>query len=100
MGCSTGICVRSIVVSNIHIYVAGTRVNVSEETEQNLGAMFDSNCTMVSNLNSVHLRNIGEVMKLLTEDATKKVMHHLVISQIDYCNVLLSGIQQDTMAKL
>ena len=27
-------------------------------------------------------------------------MQNLVISRIDYCNALLSGIQQDTMAKL
>ena len=68
--------------------------------------MFDPSFTMVSHVNSVvkkasfHLRNIGKVRKLLTEDATKKVMQNLVISQIDYCNALLSGIQQDTLAKL
>ena len=61
---------------------------------------------MVSRVNSVakkasfHLRNISKVRKLLTEDATEKVMQNLVISQIDYCNAFLSGIQQDTLAKL
>ena len=80
------------------------RVKVSEEPVRNLGAMFDSNFTMVSHVNSVlkkasfHLRNIGKVRKLLTEDATKKVMQNLVIFQTDYCNALLSGIQQDTLA--
>ena len=49
---------------------------------------------------SFHLINIGKVRKLLTEDATKKVMQNLVISRIDYCNALLSGIQQDALAKL
>ena len=81
--------------------VAGTRVNVSEPV-RNLGAMFDSNFTMVSHVNSFvkkasfHLRNIGKVRKLPTKDATKKVMQNLVISQINYCNALLSGTQQDT----
>ena len=83
--------------------VAGT---VSEEPVRILGAMFDLNFTMVSRLNSVvkkasfHLRNIGKVRKLLTEDATKKVVQNLVISRINYCNALLSGIQQETLAKL
>ena len=70
----------------------------------NLRAMFDSNFTMVSHVNSVvkkasfHLRNIGKVRKLLT---TKKVMQSLVIYRIiDYCNALASGIQEDTMTKL
>ena len=49
---------------------------------------------------SFHLRNIGKVRKLLTEDATKKVMQNLVISRIDYVNALLSGVQQYTIAKL
>ena len=85
---------------NIHtLDVAGTRVNVSEEPVRNLGAMFESNFTMVSHVNSVvkkasfHLRNIGKVRKLLTENATKKVMQSLVISRIDYCNAY--SIQQD-----
>ena len=68
--------------------------------------MFDSSFTIVSHVNGViqkasfHLRNISKVRKLLTEDATKKVMQNLVSSPNDYCNGLLSGIQQDTLAKL
>ena len=94
---------KQLVKVNIQsLDVAGTRVNVSEEPVRNLGAMFDSNFTMVSHVNSFvkkasfHLRNIGKVRKLLTKDATKKVMQNLVISRIDYCNALLSGTQQDT----
>ena len=61
---------------------------------------------MVSHVNSVvkkvsfHLRKSGKVRKLLTEDAKKKAMQNLLISRINYCNALLSGIQQDIIAKL
>ena len=86
-------------------HVTGTSVNVSAEAGQNLGTTFDSNFIMAFHVKSVvekarfHLKNIGKVGKLLTEDAKKTVMQNLVISRIDYCNALLSGIQQDTMAK-
>ena len=40
-------------VNTQSIDVAGTRVNVSEEPVRNLGAMFDSNFTMVSQVNNV-----------------------------------------------
>ena len=37
---------------------------------------------------------------MLTEDATKIVMHSLVLSRLDYCNALIIGIQRDLIAKL
>ena len=56
-------------VNNQFLDDAGTHVNVSEELVQKLGAMFDSNFTMVTHVNSVvkkatfYLRNIGKVRK-------------------------------------
>ena len=70
-------CITFEVVTDVLLI---SRVNVSEEPVQNLGAMFDSKFTMVFHVNSVlkkaiyHLGNIGKVRKLLTVDATKRVM--------------------------
>ena len=86
--------------------VAGTDVSVASEPVRNLGAMFDSLLIMAPHVKSVvkkssfHLRNIGKVRRVLTEDATKTVMQSLVMSRLDYCNALLIGIQQDMIAKL
>ena len=86
--------------------VAGIDVQVSSEPVRNLGALFDSQLSMAPHVNSVikkssyHLRDIGRARKLLTEDATKKVMQSLVISRLDYCNGLLAGIHQEQIAKL
>ena len=98
---------EQLVEVNIQSFdVGGIRVNASEEPVRSLGAMFDSYSAMVSHVisdvkeASIDLRNIGKIRKLITEDATKKVMQNLIISRIDYCNALLSGIQQDTLAKL
>ena len=86
--------------------VAGTDVSVAFEPVRNLGAMFDSQLIMAPHVKSVvkkssfHLRNIGKARRVLTEDATKTVMQSLVMSRLDYCNALLTGIQQDLIAKL
>ena len=44
--------------------------------------------------------NIGKARRVLTEDATKRVMQSLVMSRLDYFNALLIGIQHDLIAKL
>ena len=73
---------------------------------RNLGAMSDSQLIMAPHVKSVvkksnfHLRNFGKARRVLTEDATKTVMQSLVMSRLDYCNVLLIGIQPDLIAKL
>ena len=85
--------------------VAGTDVSVASEPVRNLGAMFDSQLIMAPHVKSVvkkssfHLRNIGKARRVLTEDATKRVMQSLVMSRLDYCNALLIGIKQDLIAK-
>ena len=79
--------------------VSGMDVSVASEPVRNLGAMFDSQLIMALHVKSAvkkssfHLRNIGKVRRVLTEDATKTVMQSLVMSRLDYCNVLLIGIQ-------
>ena len=84
---------------------AGTDVCVASEPVLNLGAMSDSQLIMAPHVKSVvkkssfHLRNIGKARRVLIEDATKTVMQSLVMSRLDYCNVLLIGIQPDLIAK-
>ena len=68
--------------------------------------MFDSQLIMAPHVKSVvksssfRLRNIKKVRRVLTEDAAKSVMQSLVKSRLDYCNALLTGIQQDLIDKL
>ena len=40
----------------------------------------------------MHVRNIGRIRRYLTEDATKTIVHALVISRLDYCNAVLYGL--------
>ncbi len=79
---------------------------MSSEPVRNLGVLYDSQLSMAPHVNNVvkkssfHLRNIGKARKLLTDDATKKILQSLVMSRLDYCNALLTGIQLGLITKL
>ena len=47
-----------------------------------------------------HLRSIGLARKMLTVAATKQLVQALVISRLDYCNSLLTGIPTSLMSRL
>ena len=46
------------------------------------------------------LRNIYKIRRFITVDATKQLVHACVISNIDYCNVLLYGLPSNILSKL
>ena len=46
------------------------------------------------------LRNIGHIRRYLTNDATQSLVNGLVASRLDYCNALLSGLNQTSINKL
>ena len=48
----------------------------------------------------LELRRISSVRHVLTVDATKTLVTSLVLSRLDYCNSLLSGIPQQLIDKL
>ena len=48
----------------------------------------------------LELRRISSVRQVLTVDATKILVTFLVLSRLDYCNSLLSGIPQQLIDKL
>jgi hypothetical protein len=46
------------------------------------------------------IRKIGSIRKYLTADATKTLVVSLVISRLDYCNILLAGLPQNLLDKV
>ena len=56
------------------------------------------NCVSSSML--YHLRNIGSIRRLLTQEATTMLIHSLVTSRLDYCNILYHGIPDKQLNKL
>ena len=47
-----------------------------------------------------HLRNIGSIRRLLTKEATAMLIHSLITSRLDYCNILYHGIPNKLLNKL
>ena len=47
-----------------------------------------------------HLRNIGSIRNMLTDDACSQLIHSLVTVCIDYCNYLLYGMPDSTLFRL
>ena len=47
-----------------------------------------------------HLRNIGSIRRLLTQEATAMLIPSLVTSRLDYCNILYHGILDKQLNKL
>ena len=72
----------------------------------NLGVVCDQPLSMIQHVNSVcrvgymHVRNIGRIRRYLTEDATKKIVHALVTSRLDYCNAVLYGLPASVTNKM
>ena len=75
-------------------------------TARNLGVIMDQYLDMSSHMASVckvcyhGLRSIWKIHQFLTKEATKTLVHAIVITKLDYCNSLLYGINQCLIAKL
>ena len=73
---------------------------------KNLGCWFDQQLSMGTQINKIcsasyfHLHNIRCRRKYLSTESTKKLVHALVTSRIDYCNNLLYGLPQTQLPKL
>ena len=95
---------QSLEVQSIN--VAGAVIRFSKVPIRNLGVLFDSALSMDHHVRGVvrsasyHLRNIGIVRKLLTDDATKRLCQSMVLSRIDYCNSTLAGVSESSLDKL
>ena len=48
----------------------------------------------------MHIRNIGSIRRYLSPEAAKLLVHSLVISRLDYGNVLLYGLPQTQLSRL
>ena len=47
-----------------------------------------------------HLRNIGKIRKFINTDTCRTAVVSLVLSRIDYCNALLTGLKQHDLQRL
>ena len=82
-----------------------THIPISDSVK-NLGVILDSSLTMTNFVSATtracyfHLRRISQIRKYLTTEATTKLVVSLILSRIDYCNSLLSGLPDSTIHSL
>ena len=82
-----------------------TSIPISDSVK-NLGVVLDSSLTMTNFISATaracyfHLRRISQIRKYLTTKATTKLVVSLILSRIDYCNSLLSGLPDSTIHTL
>ena len=73
---------------------------------RNLGVIFDDSLSMKEQVTRVchsayfEIRKISTIRKYLTTEATKTLVTSLVISRLDYCNVLLAGVPQSLLDRI
>ena len=75
-------------------------------TVKNLGFLMDSSLTLKNQVVNVKkkcfatLRNISKIRYLLSKDHLKTIVNSLVVSCLDYCNVMYYGINQNLLTQL
>ena len=83
----------------LSLQLCNTTIPISESAK-NLGVHLDSTLCMQNFVSQTakscyyHLRRISLIRKHLTTEATVKLVLCLIMSRIDYCNSLLSGVNQ------
>ena len=91
---------------SITTVVVDQQTIASTEKVRNIGVDFDSEMDMRAHIAKTaqtcfyHLRHLHEIRRLLGHDVTCTVATALVLSRIDYCNAVLSGLPQSTIAPL
>ena len=77
-----------------------------QSTVELLGVSLDESLTLESHVNGIvsscyyHLRNVGKMKCHLTKADLLSLVHSVVSSKLDYCNVILFGINKDVMNRL
>ncbi|XP_075036592.1 uncharacterized protein LOC142098048 [Mixophyes fleayi] len=92
-------------IPDISISVDNMTINPTPQARC-LGVILDSRLSFVPHIDSIskscyiHLKNISRIRTYLTQDTAKTLIHALIISRIDYCNSLLTGLPKNRLKPL
>ena len=90
---------------DLNIMVGDSNI-VSSNSARNLGVIFDKSIKLDYHISSVckstyfHLRNIGSLRNILSNDACTQLIHSLVTVCLDYCNSILYGLPDNSLYRL
>jgi hypothetical protein len=84
----------------------GDIVVVPADSVKSLGATFDVHFSMRAQVTNVvricnyHIRQLGRIRKNISASACHAAVQALIISRLDYCNVLLAGLPANQVRRL
>ena len=86
----------------------GTSYSIIQQSSKvrNLGIIFDQFLSFDDYISSVcrsthfHLRNIGRIRHLLSQNATAQLIHALISIRLDYCNSILYNLPKNSILRL
>ena len=84
----------------------GTDIIKPSSHARNIGAIFDTTMSMLPHVNNVcksafyHLRTISCIIKYLSTQTTKILIHASVTSKLDHCNSLIYKVPKIVIKKL
>ena len=96
---------KSLLDNNFSLAFGNVTIN-AKKVVRSLGVVLDTTLSMEHHVNAVsrscfmHLKNISKIRKYLTVEATKSLVHAVVMSRLDYCNSLLLDISDTHINKL
>ena len=73
---------------------------------RDLGITFDSELTMQQHVNTVtracfhHIRHLEQIRRLFGKDVAAGLVSAFILSRLDYCNAVLTGLPKSTIAPL
>ena len=79
---------------------------VSSNSARNLGVIFykcvklDYHISSVCKSTYFHMRNIGSIRGILSNDACAQLIHSLVTVRLDYCNSIVYGLPDNSLYRL
>ena len=92
-------------LQDLSLHLDDTVISASS-TVRNLGVVFDQNMTLSQHITSLsqsinwQIRNIYRIRRFIDFDTCANIVRSLIISRMDYCNLLLYGIKQKDLNRL
>ena len=92
-------------LNNLSLQLDDT-VILPSATVRNLGVTFDCNMTMTQHVTNLcqsvnwQIRNIYKIRRFIDSDTCANIVRALILSRLDYCNLLFNGIIQKNLVRL
>ena len=96
---------RKIATENLALQV-GEDIIQPVKTVRDLGVTLNTELSMQRHVSKVastcfhHIHRLKQVRHLLGRDVTLKLVSAFILNRLDYCNAVLAGLPQSTIAPL